>query len=146
MKVLYGVATATVSRTGRVSTVRWNLKEPVGKALVRRTGTAYEAVPRLGEFARQNKTLQLLRSGCVDAADVWGESIHSYPRRPHPLLSSKPRCKAWLRGEESAEGIVAAEPGGDQAEFMKRPSVGIQFLFTFQVGSEGPNVRQGVIL
>src|ERR1041384_4506632 len=32
-----------VSRTARVSTARWNLKEAAGKALARRTETAYEA-------------------------------------------------------------------------------------------------------
>jgi hypothetical protein len=33
----------TISRTARVSTARWNLKEVAGKALARRTETAYEA-------------------------------------------------------------------------------------------------------
>jgi hypothetical protein len=33
----------TISRTARVSIVRWNLKEAAGKALARRIGIAYEA-------------------------------------------------------------------------------------------------------
>ena len=37
-------ARGTTSRTARVSTARWNLKEAAGKALARRTGIAYEAV------------------------------------------------------------------------------------------------------
>jgi len=36
-------ARGTVSRTARVSTARWNLKEAEGKALARRTEIAYEA-------------------------------------------------------------------------------------------------------
>ena len=39
-----GPARGTTSRTARVSTARWNLKEAAGKALARRTGIAYEAV------------------------------------------------------------------------------------------------------
>ena len=39
-----GPARGTVSRTARVSTARWDLKEAAGKALARRTGIAYEAV------------------------------------------------------------------------------------------------------
>src|SRR5690554_4923691 len=38
-----GPARGTTSRTARVSTARWNLKEATGKTLARRTGTAYEA-------------------------------------------------------------------------------------------------------
>ena len=41
-----GPAEGTVSRTARVSTVRWNLKEAAGKALARRTGITYEAFMR----------------------------------------------------------------------------------------------------
>ena len=39
-----GPARGTVSRTARVSIVRWNLKEAAGKALARRTEIAYEGV------------------------------------------------------------------------------------------------------
>jgi len=45
-----GPARGTVSRTARVSTARWNLKEAEGKALARRTGIAYEATA-VGETA-----------------------------------------------------------------------------------------------
>jgi hypothetical protein len=39
-----GPTGGTVSRTAKVSTARWNLKEAAGKALARRTEIAYEAV------------------------------------------------------------------------------------------------------
>jgi len=45
-----GPTGGTVSRTARVSIVRWNLKEAAGKALARRTEIAYEA-SRPGEEA-----------------------------------------------------------------------------------------------
>lgn len=45
-----GPAGGTVSRTARVVTARWNLKEAAGKALARRTEIAYEAA-MLGERA-----------------------------------------------------------------------------------------------
>jgi len=35
-----------ISRTARVSIVRWNLKEAAGKTLARRTGSGYEASMR----------------------------------------------------------------------------------------------------
>jgi hypothetical protein len=41
-----GPARGTVSCTARVSIARWNLKEAGGKALVRRTGSRYEANAR----------------------------------------------------------------------------------------------------
>ena len=34
----------SVSRTARVPIARWGLKEAAGKSLVRRTGSAYEAI------------------------------------------------------------------------------------------------------
>jgi len=39
-----GPTAGTISRTARVLVVRLNLKEVAGKALARRTETAYEAV------------------------------------------------------------------------------------------------------
>jgi hypothetical protein len=110
VKVLYGAAAATVSRTARVSTVRWDPKEAAGKVPARRTGTASEAVPRLGEFANQNEAPRPQKPGCVYAAGARDEGIHPYPWRPRsvPRRRGKPRRKAWLRGEESAEGIVPA--------------------------------------
>ena len=36
-------AGGSISRTARVSTARWNLKEAEGKTLARRTGITYEA-------------------------------------------------------------------------------------------------------
>src|SRR6266404_9465752 len=53
-----------VSRTARVSIARWNLKEAAGKALARRTETAYEAV-RLDEKAHIFKVQYLYgKTGC----------------------------------------------------------------------------------
>jgi hypothetical protein len=43
-KSAIGPTRGTISRTARVSTARWNLKEAEGKALARRTEIAYEAV------------------------------------------------------------------------------------------------------
>ena len=57
-----GPARGTVSRTARVSTVKWNLKEAEGKALARRTGNAYEAVA-VGEKAIIFKA-QYLHGNC----------------------------------------------------------------------------------
>ena len=50
-----GPTRGTVSRTAKVSTVRWNLKEAEGKALARRTGIAYKAaaVGKKGTVKRQ---------------------------------------------------------------------------------------------
>ncbi len=54
----------TISRTARVSIVRWNLKEAAGKALARRTEIAYEAV-RLDEKAHIFKVQYLSgKLGC----------------------------------------------------------------------------------
>jgi hypothetical protein len=47
-----------MSRTARVSIARWNLKEAAGKALARRTGSAYEA-DVLDEAANVAKVLYL---------------------------------------------------------------------------------------
>ena len=49
-KSAVGPTRGTISRTARVSTERWNLKEAEGKPLARRTGIAYEAVT-VGEKA-----------------------------------------------------------------------------------------------
>ena len=62
------------SWTARVSIVRWNLKEAVGKSLVRRTEIAYEA--RLREISwrktAKSNNYHICRSR-VNAADLWGE-------------------------------------------------------------------------
>ena len=62
------------SRTARVSTVRWNLKEAVSESLVRRTEIAYKARLRVISWQRTVKSnnYHVCRSR-VNAADLWGE-------------------------------------------------------------------------
>jgi hypothetical protein len=71
----------TASRTARVSTARWNLKEAAGKILARRTETAYEEV----SSGREGKSLQSpianREGGAVDAASTWEEGHAHYPER-----------------------------------------------------------------
>ena len=50
--------TGTASRTARVSTARWNLKEAAGKLPARRTEIAYEAVPS-GREGQEKVTVYL---------------------------------------------------------------------------------------
>ena len=123
VKVLYGVAAATVSRTARVSVARLNLKEAAGKVPARRTETVYEAENRQGEFAVQNKAQPLQVSVCVDTAGIWDEGIRSYPGRSDIMqqhvkragVSSVQTCcrkqfsNELLRCQKSAEGTVHAK-------------------------------------
>ena len=62
------------SRTARVSTVRWNLKEAVSESLVRRTEIAYKARLWVISWQRTAKSnnYHVCRSR-VNAADLWGE-------------------------------------------------------------------------
>ena len=62
------------SRTARVSTVRWNLKEAVSESLVRRTEIAYKARLRVISWQRTVKSnnYHVCRSR-VNAADIWRE-------------------------------------------------------------------------
>ena len=62
------------SRTARVSTVRWNLKEAVSESLVRRTEIAYKARLRVISWQRTAKSnnYHVCRSR-VNAADIWRE-------------------------------------------------------------------------
>ncbi|MBX8636124.1 MAG: hypothetical protein KIY09_06770 [Thermoplasmata archaeon] len=120
VKVLYGVAAATVSRTARVSVARLNLKEAAGKVPARRTETVYEAVSRPDKLAIQSEVQQLHRSACVYAAGIWDEGIRSYPGRSGIMqqhvkragVSSVQTCcrkqfsDELLRCQKSAEPIV----------------------------------------
>ena len=76
----------TDSRTARVSFVRGNLKEAVGKILARRTGIAYEAVTsgREGNYLQSPITIQ--EGVAVDAAGIWDEGHANYPGRSVNLL------------------------------------------------------------
>ena len=72
----------TISRTARVSIVRWNLKEAAGKTLARRTEIAYEAVA-VGKKANIFKARYLYGScgrkcgghKCEGHADYPGRSV-----------------------------------------------------------------------
>lgn len=62
------------SRTARVSTVRWNLKEAVSKSLVRRTEIAYKARLREISWHKATKSNNYhICSSRVDVADIWRE-------------------------------------------------------------------------
>jgi len=86
--------TGTASRTARVSTARWNLKEAAGKLLARRTEITYEAVP----FGREGKDLQspivIREDRAVDVAGVWEEGHAHYPGRSDglPCARNVERC------------------------------------------------------
>jgi hypothetical protein len=73
--------TGTVSRTARVSTVRWNLKEAAGKILARRTEIAYEAVPSGREGQYLQSPIVIREGGAVNAAGIWEEGRVNYPGR-----------------------------------------------------------------
>ena len=62
------------SRTARVSTARWNLKEAVSKSLVRRTEIAYKARLREISWRKTTKSNNYhICSSRVNAADIWRE-------------------------------------------------------------------------
>jgi hypothetical protein len=89
----------TISRTARVSIVRWNLKEAAGKALARRTEITYEAV-RLDEKATIFKVRYLYgRSGCIcDGHKREGECA-----LPGEICNFALATVAERRGDEVAE-------------------------------------------
>src|SRR5690606_3992591 len=79
-KTRTGPARGTVSCTARVSIARWNLKEAGGKALVRRTGSRYEANAR-DETAEIVKVQSLHGTrGRISDGHKCGRSAH-YPGR-----------------------------------------------------------------
>jgi hypothetical protein len=88
-----GPARGTTSRTARVSTARWNLKEVEGKALARRTGIAYEAVA-VGEKANIFKARYLHGNGGRICGGHKCEGRASYPGRSAAL----PECYRHREG------------------------------------------------
>jgi len=93
-----GPAWGTVSRTARVSTVRWNLKEAEGKALARRTEIAYKAVA-VGKKANIFKA-QYLHGNCGRRCGGYNKS--SYPVLLYHIFSKRKwkeycesRCKSY---------------------------------------------------
>jgi len=89
-----GPARGTVSRTARVSTARWNLKEAEGKALARRTEIAYEAVA-VGEKAKIFKARYLHGNGGRRCGGHKCEGRAHYPGRSVrlPLASAAVRWR-----------------------------------------------------
>ena len=119
-----GLIGGTVSRTARVSIARWNLKEAAGKALARRTGTAYEAA-MLGERANRLKARILSgkhgrRCGghkCEGERALPGEVCQSAVMLP----ASRGVGMGW---QKSAEGIVGPSTGpkARTCVVVRRPS------------------------
>ena len=87
--------TGTASRTARVSTARWNLKEAAGKIPARRTEITYEAVP----FGREGNYLQspivIREDGAVDVAGIWEEGHAHYPGRSENLPQATNTVRCW---------------------------------------------------
>ena len=91
-----------------MSTARWDLKEAAGKALTRRTGTAYEAAI-LDEGANRLKVRYLHgKYGSICSGyKREGDSVLPGEVCPacHVLRSSRGDGKGW---QKSAEGIVGS--------------------------------------
>ena len=90
--------TGTVSRTARVSTARWNLKEAAGKIPARRTEIAYEAVPSGREGHYLQSPIVIREDGAVNAAGIWEEGRANYPGRSAslPRATDIVRCRDGL--------------------------------------------------
>jgi hypothetical protein len=87
-------ARGTISRTARVSIVRWNLKEAEGKALARRTGIAYKAAA-VGKKANIFKA-RYLHGNCGRRCGRHKCEGHAhYPGRSEylPLATGIERCR-----------------------------------------------------
>jgi hypothetical protein len=92
-----GPARGTVSRTARVPTARWDLKEAAGKSLARRTEIAYEAVV-LGKEANIFKARYLYRKYGRKCGGHKCEGRTSYPGRSVnlPCATGIARCRDGL--------------------------------------------------
>ena len=89
----------TISRTARVSIVRWNLKEAAGKTLARRTEIAYEAVAA-GKKANIFKARYLYRSCGRRCGEHKCEGHAYYPGRSALLPQATGIARCW---DESTE-------------------------------------------
>jgi hypothetical protein len=97
-------ARGTVSRTARVSTARWNLKEVEGKALARRTEITYKAVS-VGKKAIIFKAQYLHRNCGRRCGGYKCEGHASYPGRSVTL----PMCY-WHREVPGWGGRIRQRP------------------------------------
>ena len=98
-------ARGTVSRTARVSTARWNLKEAEGKALARRTGIAYEAVA-VGEEANIFKARYLYGNCGRICGGYKCEGHVSYPGRSDDLPLATTIVRWWDGSSEVSRGHI----------------------------------------
>ena len=73
--------TGTASRTARVFTARWNLKEAAGKIPARRTEITYEAVSSGREGHYLQSPIVIREGEAVDVAGIWEEGRAHYPGR-----------------------------------------------------------------
>ena len=85
----------TDSRTARVSTARWNLKEAAGKTPARRTGIAYEAVTSGREGNYLQSPITIREGVAVDAAGNWEEGHAHYPGRSADLPRATDVKRRW---------------------------------------------------
>ena len=108
-QVPYGPGRGNVSRTARVSIARWNLKEAAGKALARRTGTAYEAAV-LDERANRLKVRYLHGKHGSRCGGYKREGVCALPGEISacPLIGTTVVERRWEELEKSAEGIVGS--------------------------------------
>ena len=96
----------TTSLTARVFTARWNLKEAAGKALARRTETAYEAV-MLDKKANIFKVRYLYGEHGRICGRHKREGGSALPGEICPSAIVLPALRgAGMGGQKSAEGIV----------------------------------------
>ncbi len=106
-----GPTGGTVSRTARVSIARWNPEEAAGKALARRTETAYEAAV-LDEKANIFKVRYLYGKHGRICGGHKSEGECAFPgevcRPAYVLLSSR---DGGMGRQKSAEGIRGPSTG-----------------------------------
>jgi hypothetical protein len=100
----------TISRTARVSIVRWNLKEAAGKALARRTEIAYEAC-KLDEEANIFKVRYLYGKLVRRCGGHKREGGCALPGEICQLVTYYHHREVMRRSwQKSAEGIVGPRP------------------------------------
>ena len=100
-----GPARGTVSRTARVPTARWDLKEAAGKALARRTEIAYEAAVA-GEKAHIFKARYLHGSCGRKCGGHKCEGHTSYPGRSVNLPCATDIERCWDGLAEVSSGHI----------------------------------------
>ena len=107
------------SRTARVSTVRWNLKEAVSESLVRRTEIAYKARLRVISWQRTVKSnnYHVCRSR-VNAADIWRERACTLSVEVSQRFHQPSNNELWevSRAHSSEEvSVMEMEQRGEQS-------------------------------